>query len=137
MNDTPHEPPVILLAEDNPGDAQLALYALRAGGWTHGLVWVKDGEEGIEWFFGEGRHAGRHVEEQPRLALLDIQMPRLSGIEVLERLKADPRTADIPVVIFTSFAGEEIEAQARALGAVEFLQKPVDFDKYEKAKCDW
>ncbi len=130
MSDLIQEPPMLLLAEDNPDDAFLTLRALKKGGWTRGIVWVRDGEEAVEWFLGEGRHAGRPVAQQPRIALLDIHMPRLSGLEVMERIKADPRTRAVPVVIYTSHTQAQTAEAILRLGAAEFLIKPTDFVEY-------
>ncbi len=122
---------LILLAEDNPGDSQLALYALGEAGLAPETVHrARDGEAAVQFLFGDGPHAGRDTTQQPKLAILDIQMPKLNGLEVLERMKADPRTREIPAVIFTSSLAPEDRERARTLGADGFINKPMDFEKF-------
>lgn len=122
---------LILLAEDNPGDGHLVMYALTEAGLIPETVhWARDGEAAVQFLFGEGPHAGRDTTQQPKLAILDLQMPKLSGLEVLERMKADPRTREIPAVIFTSSLAPEDRARAQVLGADGFVSKPMDLDKF-------
>lgn len=124
------EPIHLLLAEDNPSDAKLTEIVLREIGCRAEVVWVKDGEETLEYLFATGRYAARDGAPLPRLLLLDMQMPRLSGLEVLERLRADPRTHDLPVVVLTSSYEPTLHKQAMTLGANGCYTKPMHLDDY-------
>jgi CheY-like chemotaxis protein len=116
----------ILLAEDNPEDAEMTLRALRRNNLANHVRWVKDGEEALGYLFGEGRSASR----PPRLVLLDIKMPKVDGIEVLRRLKEDPVTRGIPVVVMTSSNEERDVVDAYRLGVNSYIVKPVQFESF-------
>jgi CheY-like chemotaxis protein len=122
------EPVEILLAEDTPTDAEIALAALRAANLGNHIVWVKDGQSVLDFLFMEGPYQGRN-NGRPKLVLLDLKMPKLDGIEVLRAMKADPRTHAIPVVILTSSAEESDITQSYNLGVNSYLVKPVNFEK--------
>ena len=122
------EPVEILLAEDTPTDAEIALAALRGANLGNHIVWVKDGQAALDFLFMEGAYQGRN-NERPKLVLLDLKMPKLDGIEVLRAMKADPRTRAIPVVILTSSAEESDITQSYNLGVNSYLVKPVNFEK--------
>lgn len=126
-------PPEILLGEDDDEDAELALAALSLVSLEKSVRRVKDGEEVLEFVQGSGRHADRKGAAKPKVVLLDLKMPRLTGLEVLERLKTDPRTKGIPVVIMSSsFSRQDVE-RAYALGANSYVVKPVGFEEYSEA----
>lgn len=118
----------ILMVEDNASDAELAIRALRKGKLANRLHRVENGEAALEFFFG-----GEGEVPRPRVVLLDLKMPRVDGLEVLRRLKADERTKAIPVVILTSSREDPDVAAAYALGANSYITKPVDFDKFATA----
>ena len=116
----------ILLVEDSDADAELILRALRKGNIVNRVVRVRDGVEALDFVFREGTYKDRHGE-QLRLILLDLKMPRLSGLDVLRRLKADDKAKQIPVVVLTSSAEEQDVAESYKLGVNSYLVKPVAF----------
>jgi CheY-like chemotaxis protein len=119
----------ILLVEDNPADAELTLRALRKGNLANNITWVKDGAEALEFIFREGAYAGR-PNQHPKLILLDIKLPKVDGIEVLKRLKANEQTRVIPVVMVSSSAEGRDIADSYKLGANSYVVKPVEFDQF-------
>lgn len=119
----------ILLVEDNPLDAELTIRALKKGGLANNLLWLKDGEQALDYLFRRGAYADRD-ETHPRLVLLDLKMPRVDGIEVLRAVKADERTRRIPVVVMTSSQEERDVAQSYDLGVNSYVVKPVDFGAF-------
>lgn len=123
------EPVEILLAEDNPTDAELTLRALNRSKLANKVVWVKDGGEALDYVFCQGAYAGRS-NGNPRLILLDLKMPKVDGIEVLGRVKADERTKAVPVVIMTSSREERDLVESYRLGANSYIVKPVDFGQF-------
>jgi two-component system response regulator len=125
-------PVEILLVEDNPDDVELTLHALRNEKLANNIHVARDGEEALEFLFGSGNHTGRSFEHPPKLILLDLKLPKVDGMEVLKRLKADPRTKTIPVVILTSSKEERDLANGYGLGANSYIQKPVDFDQFRE-----
>ena len=116
----------ILLVEDNESDAELTLRGLRKGGLANSLVWVKSGQEALDYLFREGKYAGRDGNS-PRLVLLDLKMPGLDGIDVLRVIKVDERTRRIPVIVMTSSQEESDIGQSYDLGANSYVVKPVEF----------
>lgn len=120
----------ILLAEDSPADAELILRELRKLNVANRVSWVKDGAEALDFVFGEGAYGDQGACRLPKLLLLDIKMPKLSGLEVLERIKADPRTRTIPVVMLTSSAEDPDIQRSYRLGANSYIVKPVGFDGF-------
>jgi len=120
----------ILLVEDNPDDVELTLHALRKEKLANSIHVARDGEEALEFLFCSGNHADRSFEQPPRLVLLDLKLPKVDGMEVLQRLKADTRTKTIPVVILTSSKEERDLVNGYGLGANSYIQKPVDFEQF-------
>jgi two-component system response regulator len=123
----------ILLADDSKDDIDLTLHALRAENLANHVFVVRDGEEALDFLFCTGPHAGRSIDHPPKLVLLDLKMPKLDGLQVLKRLKEDPRTKTIPVVLMTSSREERDMANGYELGVNSYIQKPVDFDEFRKA----
>ena len=121
----------ILLVEDNSDDEILTLRALRKNNILFNEVMVvRDGVEALDYLFGEGEHADRSSKEQPKVVLLDLKLPRLDGLEVLKKLRADPRTKLLPVVMLTS-SNEDIDiVTAYEQGANSYIRKPVDFGEF-------
>jgi CheY-like chemotaxis protein len=117
----------ILLVEDNPLDAELTTRALQNGGLANKLLWVKDGQEALDFLFRDGEYAGRE-DSAPRLVLLDLKMPKVDGMEVLKAVKANERTRRIPVVVMTSSQEEKDVAQTYDMGVNSYVVKPVDFN---------
>jgi two-component system, response regulator len=124
----------VLLVEDNIADAELAIRELKKHNMANNLVHVKDGEEALNFVFATGKFAGmRDASRPPKVILLDIQMPRVNGIEVLERIKADERTKTIPVVILTSSKEDPDIQRCYLLGANSYIVKPVNFEGFAQA----
>lgn len=119
----------ILLVEDSRADAEMTLRTLKKRGIANRVDWVRDGVEALEYLFREGAHNAREAGH-PKLVLLDIKMPRMDGLQVLERMKGDPRTRNIPVVMMTSSREEGDLVASYDLGANSFVVKPVDFDAF-------
>ena len=122
----------ILLVEDNPDDLELTLHALRREHLANNIFSVRDGEEAIEFLFCTGRFQDRNFDHPPRLVLLDLKLPKLTGLEVLKLVKEDPRTKALPVVILTSSKEERDLVASYNLGANSYIQKPVDFDTFRE-----
>jgi two-component system, response regulator len=120
----------ILLVEDNPADAEMTLRALRRNNLANRVHWVKDGEEALDYMFCAGAYAGRAQAGVPKLVMLDIKMPKVDGIEVLRRLKAEPATRAVPVVIMTSSNEERDVMETYKLGVNSYIVKPVEFDAF-------
>jgi len=124
---------LILLIEDNASDAELTLRALKKAHVANDVHVVGDGAEALEFLFGEGAHAGRAGAALPRVVLLDLKLPKVDGLEVLRRVKADERTKMIPVVVLTSSREESDLVASYHLGANSYIVKPVDSDKFFEA----
>jgi len=123
----------ILLVEDSPSDAELTLRALKKDRLANEIVWVKDGIQALDFLFGRGEFAGRDIDRFPRLVLLDLNLPRMSGLEVLRAIKGDPRTRVIPLVVLTSSSQDKDIIDSYQLGVNSYIVKPVDFDKFCEA----
>jgi CheY-like chemotaxis protein len=123
----------ILLVEDNPSDVALALHAFKKHKLTNHIQVLRDGAEALEFLFGTGAYAQRDISSGPRVLLLDLKLPLVSGLEVLRRLKADPRTQPIPVVMLTSSREERDIVESYQLGVNSYIVKPVDFAQFTEA----
>lgn len=124
----------LLLVEDNIDDAELTIRHLKKNNMANNLFHVKDGEEAIEFIFSTGRYAGEgDTMHRPKIVLLDIQMPKVNGIEVLKQMKSDPRTKTIPVVMLTSSKEDPDIEKCYALGANSYIVKPVNFESFADA----
>lgn len=123
----------VLLVEDNPDDARLALAALRGNRIVNEVVVARDGEEARDYIFGMGCHEGRDVADCPQLVVLDLKLPKIDGLDVLRRMRADDRTRFVPVVVLTSSAEEEDVIRSYRLGSNSYIRKPIDFEEFLKA----
>jgi two-component system response regulator len=121
---------IILLVEDNPSDIGLAQRALAKSHVANELVVAEDGQEALDYLFGAGVYAGRDVADLPTLVLLDLKLPRVDGLEVLQRIRADERTRRLPVVILTTSQEEQDIAAGYDLGVNSYIRKPVDFNQF-------
>ena|ERR1700741_4043971 len=124
---------LILVVEDNPDDEELTLRALRQGKIANEIVVARDGSEALEFVFGTGKYQGRDVAIQPGVVLLDLKLPKLSGLDVLQRLRADERTRLVPVVILTSSSEEDDMLRSYQSGANSYVRKPVEFGAFVSA----
>jgi two-component system, response regulator len=124
---------VILLVEDNPDDELLTLRALRKNNVLNKVVVARDGVEALDYLFGTGGHSGRDTAIMPQLILLDLKLPKIDGLEVLKRLRADERTRLLPVVILTSSREEQDMLNGYGLGANSYVRKPVNFEQFVQA----
>jgi CheY-like chemotaxis protein len=120
----------ILFAEDSMDDAVLTIRALTKSGFTNKLHHVKDGAEALDFIYCTGAYASRDTSEKPKLILLDLKMPKISGMQVLEKIKSDPSVKSIPVVILTSSQEDPDVQRSYALGANSYIVKPVDSNKF-------
>jgi two-component system response regulator len=127
------ETKTILLVEDNPDDQALTLRALKKNKILNEVVVASDGVEALDYLFGTGAHAGRDLREQPQLVLLDLKLPKIDGLEVLRRLRADTRTRLQPVVILTTSNEDRDILSSYELGANSYIRKPVDFEQFMDA----
>ncbi len=123
----------MLLIEDNPDDVDLTLRAFKKANVVNPIQVARDGIEALEFLFGEGEHSGRDVDDTPQVILLDLGLPRISGLEVLARIRSDSRTARLPVVILTSSMEERDRMQGYLLGANSYVCKPVETEAFTEA----
>ena len=124
---------IILLVEDNPDDEALTLRALKKNNIRNEVVVARNGAEALDYLFGNGAHAGRDVSIGPAVTLLDLKLPKVDGLEVLRRIRADDRTKLLAVVILTSSKEEQDLIQGYSLGANSYIRKPVDFTQFSEA----
>jgi two-component system response regulator len=129
----PIAPRTILLVEDNPDDEELTLRALARNNIGNTVVVVRDGQEAVDWLEGKGLYASRDPNDVPALILLDLKLPKIDGLDVLRRLRANPRTAIVPVVILTSSKEDRDRTEGYYGGANSYVQKPVDFSSFVDA----
>lgn len=127
------EPKIILLVEDNPDDEMLTLRAFKKNKIMNDVVVARDGVEALDYLFGTGSYDGRDTSVQPAIILLDLKLPRLDGLEVLRRLRADERTKLLPVIILTSSKEEQDMINGYSLGANSYVRKPVNFEQFSEA----
>jgi two-component system response regulator len=123
----------IMLVEDNPDDVELTLRAFKKNNIANGVVVARDGAEALDYLFGTGAYAGRDTNDTPRIILLDLKLPKLDGLQVLERLRNDERTRLTPVVILTSSKEEHDLISGYKTGANSYVRKPVDFNQFVEA----
>jgi CheY-like chemotaxis protein len=126
----------VLIVEDNEEDAELTLRALKKHRLANNVVHLIDGEQALDFIFGRGSYSGRQISQMPKVILLDLKMPKVSGLEVLEAVKSDPRTKVIPVVILTSSEEDPDVKRSYELGANSYIVKPVEFDNFSKTVAD-
>lgn len=124
---------IILLVEDREADIQLTLRAFHKSGVANEVVVVRDGEEALDYLFARGTHAGRNTDVMPEVVLLDLNLPKIDGLEVLRSMRADPRTRRLPVVMLTSSTEEKDLIASYDLGANSYVRKPVDFSQFVEA----
>ncbi len=125
--------PVILLVEDNPADIKLTQRALKKSYVANELIVAHDGQQALDYLFGEGAYAGRDLRQLPAVVLLDLKLPRVDGLEVLQRLRATEATRYLPVVILTSSREQQDIVNSYHFGANSYIRKPVDFDQFVDA----
>ena len=123
----------ILIVEDSPPDLELALRALKKANLSNRIHIARDGAEALEFIFCEGEHSGRKIENGPKVILLDLKLPKIDGLEVLKRIKGDPRTNSIPVVVLTSSKEQKDVAESYKLGVNSYIVKPVNFERFAEA----
>jgi two-component system response regulator len=123
----------ILLVEDNANDEELTLRALRKSNIANEVFVARDGQEAVDFLFGTGQHAGRELAKMPAVVLLDLKLPKLNGIDVLQRIRADPRTRLIPVVVLTSSSEDEDMLRSYQSGANSYVRKPIEFSAFAHA----
>jgi len=124
---------ILLLVEDNPDDEALTLRALRRHNLANEIVVAHDGQQALDFLFGEGEYQGRDTRIQPQVILLDLKLPKVDGLSVLARLRRHPRTRHVPVVILTSSDEESDLLRGYELGANSYVRKPVDFEEFIEA----
>jgi two-component system, response regulator len=123
----------MVLVEDNPDDVELTLRALRKSNFTNPIRVLRDGAEALDYLFGADAAGQPHMSSAPVVMLLDLKLPKVTGIEVLQRVKADPRTRSIPVVVMTSSREDRDLQETYKLGANSYIVKPVDFEQFNRA----
>ncbi len=126
----------VLLVEDNPDDAALTLRSLKKHNLADRVIVMQDGQEALDYILGTGTYAARKVENRPKVVLLDLKLPKVDGLEVLERIKSDERTKQIPVVVLTSSGQDRDVEESYKRGANSYVVKPVDFSKFARAVAD-
>ena len=127
------KPVEILLVEDNPLDVELTLHALRENHLENRILVVRDGSEALDYIYCQGEFADRDANDVPSVILLDLKLPKVSGLEVLERLKSDPKTKNIPVVVLTSSDQDRDIEKCYEYGVNSYIVKPVDFEQFTEA----
>ena len=120
----------ILLVEDNPDDVALTLRAFKKNSIANEVVVATDGQEALDWLFGQGAYSGRDISDLPAFILLDLKLPKLDGMEVLRAIRANPNTALLRVIMLTTSREEGDIVESYSLGATSYIRKPVDFDEF-------
>ncbi len=123
----------ILLVEDNPNDEELTLRAMRKAQVANVITVVRDGAEALDWLFARGPHGGRDPQQAPAMVLLDLKLPKVTGLDVLQHIRSDPRTRLIPVVVLTTSNEDRDIIESYGRGANSFIRKPVDFTAFMSA----
>lgn len=123
----------ILLVEDNPNDAEMALRALKKNNLANNVLVVSDGEEALDFLYGRGKFLNQNINNRPKIILLDLKLPKVDGKEVLRVIKSDPEKKVIPVIVLTSSREERDIVESYELGVNSYIVKPVDFDKFVEA----
>jgi two-component system, response regulator len=126
----------ILIVEDNPYDLEMTMRGLQKARLVNNIHVARDGEEALEFIFCEGAHAGRNIDDRPRVVMLDLKLPKVDGLEVLTRMKADARTRSIPVVMMTSSTEQSDLIESYTLGVNSYVVKPVNFESFVQAVAD-
>ncbi len=126
----------ILIVEDNPNDAEMALRALKKNKLANNVLIVEDGEEALDFIFARGKYSGRGKNNRPKIILLDLKLPKVDGFEVLKEIKGNEQTKIIPVIVMTSSKEETDMMKSYQLGVNSYIVKPVDFDKFVDAVHD-
>ncbi|HXY77531.1 MAG TPA: response regulator [Candidatus Acidoferrales bacterium] len=122
----------ILLVEDNPADAELTLHALKKSKLANKIQLARDGEEALDFIFCRNSFANRRIDNGPRLILLDLKLPKVDGLQVLQAIKSDPRTQAIPIIVLTSSKEEQDLVRSYRLGVNSYIQKPVNFAEFQE-----
>ena len=120
----------ILLVEDNPTDAELCIRALKKHNLANNLIWLKDGQEALDFLFACGKYEGRETKHKPKVVLLDLRLPKVDGLEVLRKIKMDEHLKTIPIVVLTSSKEDRDVTQSYELGVNSFISKPVGFEEF-------
>lgn len=123
----------IVLVEDNPSDAKLTIRALQKNHLCNSIIHLTNGADALDFVFAQGKYTGRDINNKPKIILLDLKMPKVSGIEVLQQIKSDLRTKSIPVIVMTSSAEDSDITTCYKLGVNSYVVKPVGFDNFSKA----
>lgn len=131
-----HQEVEILIVEDSPEDAELTIRALKKYQVANNIVHVSDGAQALDFLFAQGEYEGRNKANLPKVILLDLKMPKINGMEVLEKIKSDPTTKSTPVVVLTSSAEDPDIKKCYALGANSYIVKPVEFGNFSKTVSD-
>lgn len=126
----------ILMVEDSPEDAELTIKAFKKNNLSNQIVHLEDGAEALDYIFAEGQFSHRNISHLPRVILLDLNMPKIGGLEVLRRIKSDERTKYVPVVVMTSSKEEQDIVKSYQYGVNAYVVKPVDFESFAKAVAD-
>jgi len=124
---------VVLLVEDNPDDEALTLRALRKHNLANEIIVARDGQEALDYLFAEGVHVGRDIYDLPQVILLDLKLPKIDGLQVLEQLRKTDHTRNVPIVVLTSSSQEQDMVRSYDLGANSYVRKPVDFEQFLEA----
>jgi two-component system response regulator len=127
------EKKMILLVEDNPDDEMLTLRAMRKNNVANEIIVARDGAEALDFIFAKGEYKSRDIHDKPQLILLDLNLPKIGGLEVLKQIREDPGTALLPVVVLTSSKEEKDLVESYRLGANSYIRKPVDFSQFTEA----